>query len=43
MLADGSLTGIPIVAPIVPFEEIVHELPKIMTDPGSNIKLGCVF
>ncbi len=43
LLSNGTLTGEPIVTPIVPFEEIVTEYPKIMSDPASNVKLGCVF
>lgn len=43
LLCDGTLTGEPIVTPIVAFEDLVTEYPKIMSDPGSNVKLGCVF
>ena len=43
LLCDGTLTGEPIVTPVVSFEELVAEYPKIMTDPGANIKLGCRF
>ena len=43
LFKEGKLSGEPIVSPIVPFEEIVNEYPKIMSDPGSNIKLGCNF
>ena len=43
LFREGKLTGKPIVTPIVPFEEMVTEYPKIVTDPGSNIKLGCRF
>jgi threonine dehydrogenase-like Zn-dependent dehydrogenase len=40
MLIDGSLSGERIVTPIVHFDELLTEYPKIATDPGSNIKLG---
>ena len=43
LLSDGTLTGEPIVSPIVPFDQIVNEYPKIMSDPASNVKLGCTF
>lgn len=43
LLSNGTITGEPIVTPIVSFEEIVKEYPKIMSDPGANIKLGCSF
>ena len=43
LLAEGKLSGEAIVSPIVPFEELVIEYPKIASDPGSNIKLGATF
>lgn len=43
LFREGRLTGDPIVTPVVTFEEIVNEYPKIMSDPGSNVKLGCSF
>jgi threonine dehydrogenase-like Zn-dependent dehydrogenase len=43
LFREGRLTGEPIVTPVVTFEEIVNEYPKIMKDPGSNVKLGCSF
>ncbi len=43
LFLEGKLTGDPIVTPVVAFEEIVTEYPKIMSDPGSNVKLGCRF
>jgi len=41
LFREGKVTGQPIVSPIFPVEEIVTEYPKIVSDPGSNIKLGC--
>jgi len=43
LFREGKLSGEPIVDPVVPFEDLVTEYPKIMSDPGSNIKLGCSF
>lgn len=43
LFQEGKITGEPIVTPVVTFEEIVDEYPKIMSDPGSNVKLGCYF
>ena len=43
LLAEGKLSGEEIVSPVVPFEELVTEYPKIASDPGSNIKLGAIF
>jgi threonine dehydrogenase-like Zn-dependent dehydrogenase len=39
-LASGKLDGDCIVDPVVPFESLVEEYPKVVTDMGSNIKLG---
>jgi threonine dehydrogenase-like Zn-dependent dehydrogenase len=43
LFREGKISGEPIVTPVVAFEEIVSEYPKIMSDPGSNVKLGCRF
>jgi threonine dehydrogenase-like Zn-dependent dehydrogenase len=43
LLCEGKLTGEPIVDPVVSFEELVTEYPKIANDPGANIKLGARF
>jgi threonine dehydrogenase-like Zn-dependent dehydrogenase len=43
LFEQGMLTGEPVVTPVVDFEELVTEYPKIVSDPGSNIKLGCRF
>ena len=43
LLVEGKLSGDEIVTPVVPFEDLVTEYPKIASDPGSNIKLGATF
>jgi len=43
MICDGLLTGVPVVKPVVPFEELPAEYMKVATDPASNVKLGCEF
>lgn len=43
LLADGKLASIPVVRPVVPFDSLVSEYPKIATHPGENIKLGVRF
>jgi threonine dehydrogenase-like Zn-dependent dehydrogenase len=43
LFREGKISGDPIVTPVVDFEEIVSEYPKITSDPGSNVKLGCRF
>lgn len=40
LLAEGQLSAEEIVTPIVPFDDLLTEYPKLATDPGSNIKLG---
>lgn len=43
LICEGALTGEPVVDPVVPFDGLAAELPKIVTDPGANIKLGVAF
>lgn len=43
LIVEKKLSGDHIVSPIVPFEDLVAEYPKIASDPGANIKLGTVF
>ncbi len=43
LICEGKLTGEAVVDPVVPFDDLVTELPKIATDPGANIKLGAEF
>jgi len=43
LICEGRLTGEPVVEPVVAFEALGAELPKIVSDPGANIKLGVRF
>jgi len=43
LLADGSLSCEPIVRPVVPFDDLLTEYPKIDTAPGESVKLGVRF
>lgn len=43
LLTEGKLTGESIVTPIVAFEDLVAEYPKITSNPEQNIKLGAYF
>ncbi len=43
LLVEGKLSGEHIVSPVVAFEELVMEYPRIANDPGANIKLGAAF
>ncbi len=43
LLADGSLQCEPIVQPVVAFDDLLAEYPKIATHPGKNVKLGVRF
>lgn len=43
LLANGSLKSEPIVQPIVAFDDLLTEYPKIATQPEKNIKLGVRF
>ena len=43
LLCDGSLDAVPVVDPIVDFEDLLLEYPKIATTPEDNIKLGVRF
>ena len=43
MLQEGSILSDPIVQPVVRFDDLLTEYPKIETDPGENVKLGVVF
>ena len=40
LLCEGAVTGDPIVQPVVPFDELLTEYPKIASNPESNVKLG---
>ena len=43
LLANGSLQCEPIVQPVVPFDDLLIEYPKIATHPEENVKLGVDF
>jgi len=43
LLTEGKLTGEPIVSPVVGFEDLATEYPKIASNPETNIKLGAIF
>ena len=43
LFVEAKLLGDDIVSPVVPFEDLVTEYPKIASDPGSNVKLGARF
>lgn len=40
LLGSGALTGVPIVDPVVPFDTLGEEYPKIATSPDEMVKLG---
>ena len=42
LLSTGRLTGEPIVQPVVPFQDLLQEYPKIATQPGTYLKLGTI-
>ena len=43
LLCDGSLKSVPVVQPVVPFDDLLEAYPKIATAPEENVKLGVVF
>jgi threonine dehydrogenase-like Zn-dependent dehydrogenase len=43
LLANGNLKSEPIVQPLVAFDDLLTEYPKIATQPDQNIKLGVRF
>lgn len=43
LLSEGRLNCEAIVHPVVPFDDLLTEYPKIATHPGENIKLGVRF
>ena len=43
LLSDGSLNSEAIVRPIVAFDELLVEYPKIANEPAENVKLGVLF
>jgi threonine dehydrogenase-like Zn-dependent dehydrogenase len=43
LLSNGAIKSEPVVHPIVDFDDLLTEYPKIDTNPGENIKLGVRF
>ena len=43
LLYGGSLKSEPVIYPVVDFDNLLDEYPKILTDPGENVKLGVRF
>jgi len=43
LLCDGSLKAEPVVQPVVPFNDLLEEYPKIANAPEENVKLGVEF
>lgn len=43
LLRDGSLDAVPVVRPIVDFDDLLVEYPKIAAAPEENVKLGVRF
>lgn len=43
LLTNGTLQSEPIINPVVDFEDLLEEYPKIATNPEDNIKLGVRF
>ena len=43
LLCEGQIDCEPIVQPIVSFDDLIEEYPKIATHPEDNIKLGVRF
>ena len=43
LIREGKLSGEAVVTPVVPFEKLVTEYPKIISRPEENIKLGAKF
>jgi len=43
LLCDGSLKSVPVVQPVVPFDDLLEAYPKIASAPEENVKLGVEF
>lgn len=43
LLADGTLKSEPLIRPVVAFDDLLTEYPKIATHPEENVKLGVRF
>ena len=42
-LSSGALATVPVVQPVVAFDDLLAQYPKIATQPESNVKLGVRF
>ena len=42
-LAEGRLTGEPVVQPVVNVDELEEAYPRVAGDPEAGVKLGVVF
>ena len=42
-LVAGRATGEGVIDPVVPYEQLIDEYPKIASDPASNIKMGTAY
>ena len=43
LLCDGTLDCVPVVQPVVDFDDLLREYPKIATAPAESVKLGVRF
>jgi threonine dehydrogenase-like Zn-dependent dehydrogenase len=43
LLSGGRLNCLAVVQPVVAFDDLLEEYPKIATHPGENVKLGVRF
>jgi threonine dehydrogenase-like Zn-dependent dehydrogenase len=43
LLSTGAVQSVPVVQPVVAFDQLLEEYPKIATQPAENIKLGVQF
>ena len=43
LICEGVIDGEPIVQPVVPFDNLIEEYPRIESHPHTNIKLGVQF
>ena len=43
LLVEGRISGEEVVAPVVDFEDILSEYPKIATEPDKYVKIGCKY
>lgn len=43
LLVEGRISGDQVVTPVVAFEDILSEYPKIATEPDKYVKIGCEY